>query len=104
MRKLSTLSLCLLSFPIFANSIPQNNHNIIGINATELSKRVCYYQNHAYSEGAIIQVSDYFISCGAANDFETNGKLKWLLLNDSQPKRKNAKKSSNVSTNTYSVN
>lgn len=104
MRKLTALSLCLLSFPTLANALPQNNHAIVGINATELSKRVCYYQNHAYSEGAIIQVSDYFISCGAANDFETNGKLKWLLLNDSKPKRKNAQKSSNGSTNSYSVN
>ena len=79
-------------FPHPCQYATTKQYTVVGINATELSKRVCYYQNHAYSEGAIIQVSDYFISCGAANDFETNGKLKWLLLNDSKPKRKNAQK------------
>lgn len=53
----------------------------IGVDATHVAQRVCYYQDHAYSEGAMIQVGDHVIQCAAANHFETNGALKWQPIN-----------------------
>ncbi len=53
---------------------------VVTLDASKLSERVCYYQNQAYSFGAIIQVGSYYMECKAANDFETNGALKWQRL------------------------
>ncbi|WP_119561340.1 DUF1496 domain-containing protein [Vibrio cholerae] len=47
----------------------------------DIAKRGCYYQDQAYSEGAVILVGEVYLSCQRANDFETNGPLKWLPLN-----------------------
>ncbi|EGA70264.1 hypothetical protein VISI1226_13571 [Vibrio sinaloensis DSM 21326] len=49
----------------------------VGVNANTVAQRVCYYQDQAYSEGAMLQVGDHIIQCASANDFETNGALKW---------------------------
>tara|TARA_Y100001956_G_scaffold78566_1_gene90514 strand:+ start:2049 stop:2339 length:291 start_codon:yes stop_codon:yes gene_type:complete len=49
----------------------------IGVDASQVTKRVCYYQDQAYSLGAILQVGEHYMICQAANDFETNGSLSW---------------------------
>ncbi len=46
----------------------------------DVGKRVCYYQDQAYSEGALLQVGELYMICQAANKFETNGQLKWVQL------------------------
>ncbi|GLT19296.1 hypothetical protein GCM10007938_30780 [Vibrio zhanjiangensis] len=53
---------------------------VIGIDGSHAGKRVCYYQDQAYSLGAVLQVGDHYITCDRANDFETNGALKWIPL------------------------
>ncbi len=58
---------------------------IVTLNADKVGERICYYNDRAYSFGAIIQVGDYYMECKAANDFETNGPLKWQQI-DSQEK------------------
>lgn len=47
---------------------------------TDSIKRVCYYQDQAYSEGAILQVGDYLLHCTVSHDYELNGALKWQTL------------------------
>jgi|GEM_PF-809797 len=39
--------------------------------------RVCYYQDQAYSIGAVIQVGEVYLVCQPNKDFELNGALKW---------------------------
>lgn len=47
---------------------------------SSLFQRVCYYEDRAYSLGAILKVGDYYMVCKAENSYETNGKLKWYPL------------------------
>ena len=43
-------------------------------------QRVCYYNDKAYSVGAVVEVSGVVIKCAAENDFETNGALGWVEI------------------------
>lgn len=43
-------------------------------------QRVCYYDDKAYSIGAVLEVSGVVIQCAAENDFETNGALAWVEI------------------------
>ena len=43
-------------------------------------QRVCYYDDKAYSIGAVLEVSGVVIQCAAENDFETNGALAWIQI------------------------
>ncbi|WP_159738897.1 DUF1496 domain-containing protein [Vibrio atypicus] len=60
----------------------------IGVDVSQVSKRVCYYQDQAYSLGAILQVGEHYLKCQAANDFETNGQLMWFELDSKQQETK----------------
>ncbi|MBO0214051.1 YnjH family protein [Vibrio sp. Vb2880] len=61
-----------------------NQHNMLMDG--NLGKRVCYYDDKAYSEGSVLQIGAVYMICQRANDFETNGPLKWVLLQQEQPK------------------
>ena len=52
---------------------------IIGTDGN-LTKRVCYYKDKAYSIGAILQVGKHYIICKPENKFESNGALSWYSL------------------------
>jgi len=54
------------------------NQNAVVVNNQGAKFRVCYYQDKAYSLGAILQVGEYYMICHPANKFETNGALKWV--------------------------
>ncbi|OED68305.1 YnjH family protein [Vibrio echinoideorum] len=43
-------------------------------------QRVCYYDDKAYSIGAVVEVSGVVIKCAEENDFETNGALGWIEM------------------------
>nr|WP_236688463.1 DUF1496 domain-containing protein [Vibrio renipiscarius] len=58
------------------------------VDGSALNQRVCYYQDHAYSLGAVIEVGNTIIRCGEANEFETNGHLKWVTLPATPHQRK----------------
>ncbi|TFH92831.1 DUF1496 domain-containing protein [Vibrio ouci] len=80
MTRFILVTLALLCFPTMATIITTPAKPVIGINASEIAKRACYYQDQAYSDGAILQVGEHYMVCKAANDFETNGALKWVQL------------------------
>ncbi|MBW3695526.1 DUF1496 domain-containing protein [Vibrio sp. T187] len=49
--------------------------------------RVCYYEDKAYSLGAVLNISGVLIECISEQDFELNGSLKWKQLDQkSEPK------------------
>lgn len=80
MTRFILVTLALVSWPTMANIIATPAKPVIGINASEIAKRVCYYQDQAYSDGAILQVGEHYMVCKEANDFETDGALKWVHL------------------------
>lgn len=43
-------------------------------------QRVCYYDDKAYSIGAVLEVGGVVIQCAAENDFEQNGALAWVQI------------------------
>ncbi|MDF2155151.1 DUF1496 domain-containing protein [Vibrio sp. CAU 1672] len=45
----------------------------------KVGQRVCYYNDKAYSVGAVLKVENVLLQCTAANTFETNGALKWVV-------------------------
>lgn len=102
MRSYLTLLLIMLPTPLIANTLATPAKPIIGINASEMAKRVCYYQDQAYSDGAVIQVGDYYMSCSAANPREKNGPLKWHNLQQSETPANSERKSG--AGKRYSVN
>ncbi|KJY83190.1 hypothetical protein TW81_09270 [Vibrio galatheae] len=80
MKSYIALWLALLSLPVFADIITTPGKPIVGINSGDHGKRVCYYQDQAYSDGSILQVGEYFMICANANDFESNSAMKWQRL------------------------
>ncbi len=51
---------------------------------SKLGKRVCYYNDKAYSLGSVINVEGVVLQCVAEQDFEMNGQLKWKALKSEQ--------------------
>ncbi|MGL5408687.1 MAG: DUF1496 domain-containing protein [Shewanella sp.] len=51
---------------------------VIGTNTVQ---RLCYYQDQAYSLGAVILIGEIYLSCQPAHEFETHGALQWLPFN-----------------------
>ncbi|WP_000920718.1 YnjH family protein [Vibrio mimicus] len=72
--------LALISYSVALKAAPTATTLPVVI-GDDIAKRVCYYQDQAYSEGAVILVGEVYLSCQRVNDFETNGPLKWLPLN-----------------------
>lgn len=89
--RLFTLFLLLISNVGWAASdgVAQTPRKVVvGINANDVSnmgKRVCFYQDMAYSLGAILQIGEHELICKEANHFETNGQLKWFPLTPQLP-------------------
>ncbi|MBU2897832.1 DUF1496 domain-containing protein [Vibrio hepatarius] len=75
---------------------------VVAIDASNASKRVCYYQDQAYSLGAILQVGEHYMTCDRANDFETNGALKWIPL-DPANQAKPSTQVADPNVKTYSI-
>ncbi len=46
----------------------------------KIGQRICYYEDKAYTAGAVIKVDDVLLVCSDENDYETNGSLKWVVL------------------------
>ncbi|MEZ8823242.1 DUF1496 domain-containing protein [Vibrio amylolyticus] len=63
-----------------ANVISTPGKAIIALDGASAAKRVCYYQDQAYSLGSILQVDEHYMVCKEVNDFETNGALRWFPL------------------------
>lgn len=103
MKSILPLLLTAVTLPAMANTINIPANPVVGINASEVAKRVCYYQDQAYSDGAIIQVGEHYMVCSSANSFETNGALKWNQL-DEQAARQAEEKTKTKAVKRYSTN
>lgn len=104
MKLYLTTLIALFSLPAAANVTTLPAKPVIGINASEVGKRVCYYQDQAYSDGAIVQIDAYYMICSAANDYETNGVLKWHQLDDYNSENSAAEEQTGKPVKRYSVN
>ncbi|MDC5803436.1 YnjH family protein [Vibrio europaeus] len=104
MKSYMIVLVAALALPVSANIISTPAKPIIGINAGEVGKRVCYYQDKAYSDGAIVQIDEYYMICAAANDYELNGALKWHSIDQYQAEQPANKEQSGKPVKRYSVN
>ncbi|HAS6199144.1 TPA: DUF1496 domain-containing protein [Vibrio vulnificus] len=81
-RGLATLAFLLLSSgPAVAKTVSTGD-KVVAVVAAESSARlrVCYYQDQAYSIGAVLNVEGVLLECVAEKSFETNGALKWQQI------------------------
>ncbi|PSV21315.1 DUF1496 domain-containing protein [Photobacterium leiognathi subsp. mandapamensis] len=51
------------------------------------NQRLCFYENKAYSLGAIIVIDGVILECVAESSIETNGRLMWKKLISSTSKK-----------------
>ncbi len=100
MKFLMTIIALSCSSSVLATTIELPAKPVIGINGSEVAKRVCYYQDQAYSQGAILQVGEHYLICQAENDFETNGSLSWRALIPAVPKEQST---GQEATNTFKL-
>ncbi|MGL0950356.1 DUF1496 domain-containing protein [Vibrio vulnificus] len=78
-RGLATLTFLLLSSgPAVAKTVSTGDKVVAAESSARL--RVCYYQDQAYSIGAVLNVEGVLLECVAEKSFETNGALKWQQI------------------------
>ncbi|MCG7488059.1 YnjH family protein [Vibrio sp. Of14-4] len=102
MRKSFLAVFLILAGPASANIITTPGKAVIAIDSGNAGKRVCYYQDQAYSLGAILQVGEHYMTCDRANDFETNGALKWIPLEQANQAKPSAQ-APDPNVKTYSI-
>lgn len=56
-------------------------NNSVVVTDGKAGARICYYEDRAYSIGAVIQVGDVYLICQSQNDHELNGQLGWVPFN-----------------------
>ncbi len=70
-----------LSAAVFAKSYSTaDNSKALVVTDGKLGQRICYYDDKAYTVGAVIKVDDLVFVCANENKFETNGSLKWIRV------------------------
>ncbi|WP_244204711.1 DUF1496 domain-containing protein [Vibrio rhodolitus] len=86
------LTLCLLPLAWFSfsahasdKSYTTPNRTAVVVNSQQANHRICFYQDQAYSEGALLEVGGFVMRCENANQYETNGSLKWVTFAKPQP-------------------
>jgi hypothetical protein len=87
LNAIKVISLTVIS-GLFGNNANVYADNIISVPAKKAvivsqkntHPRVCYYDDKAYSLGAVLEISGVVIQCAEQNDFETNGALSWKTL------------------------
>ena len=70
----------LLSGSVFAKSYSTPENKALIVADGKVGQRICYYDDKAYTTGAVINVEGVLLMCPAENDFETNGSLKWVVF------------------------
>lgn len=75
-----TLMSLLVSGVVMAKSYSTPEAKAFVVADGKLGQRVCYYDDKAYTEGAVLKVEDVLLVCADANDFESNGALRWTIL------------------------
>ncbi|MBD1558764.1 YnjH family protein [Vibrio sp. S9_S30] len=69
----------ILSVGVNAKTVTTPKSPVIVTDGT-LFEKVCYYEDKAYTLGAVIQVGELYLTCGKEQEFELNGDLRWLQL------------------------
>ncbi len=73
-------AMALLSGSLFAKTYGTPDSKALVVADGKLGQRTCYYDDKAYSVGAVIKVDELIFVCANENDFETNGSLKWVMV------------------------
>lgn len=79
MKSLLFGGFCLLTGGVQAKTISTPKAAVI-LNEGQINQRVCYFDDKAYTIGAVIVVGEVLLECVAEKDFELNGALKWQKL------------------------
>ncbi len=91
----SILLLFFTAFGVAAESLPNVSSDNFSGNHSARS-RVCYYNNAAYSIGAILQVGDHLLTCKEATSFETNGQVRWFPYDNAHTDQESNAISTNI--------
>ncbi|CAE6919053.1 hypothetical protein ACOMICROBIO_GDFFDHBD_01869 [Vibrio sp. B1REV9] len=70
----------LFSSAAMAKSYSTPDAKALIVADSKLGQRVCYYDDKAYTTGAILNVEGVLLLCTNENEFETNGALKWVVF------------------------
>ncbi|CAH1595028.1 MULTISPECIES: YnjH family protein [Vibrio] len=70
----------LFSGSVMAKSYSTPEAKALVVADGKLGQRVCYYDDKAYTTGAVLSVDGVLLVCTDENDFETNGALKWVVF------------------------
>ncbi|WP_318438628.1 DUF1496 domain-containing protein [Photobacterium leiognathi] len=90
---ISGLVMMFLSLPIHAKTYsiantPEIEPSIeFNLDGQATNQRLCFYEDKAYSLGAIIAIDGVKLECVAENSIETNGRLMWKKLASSMSKK-----------------
>ncbi|MGF1754115.1 YnjH family protein [Vibrio makurazakiensis] len=76
----SVLSLFLVSSAFANKVISTPGRSAIVVTDAKGGGKICYYEDKAYSLGAVLNISGVLIECVSENDFELNGAVKWQQL------------------------
>ncbi|USD42166.1 DUF1496 domain-containing protein [Vibrio sp. SCSIO 43135] len=103
MAATALFSTVLSALPASAKIISTPSKPIVAVDGSAAAKRVCYYEDKAYSLGAMLQIGDNTIVCQEANDYETNGALRWFNLNAIDTSNTEISEPKDGSVKTYSL-
>ncbi|PSW91909.1 DUF1496 domain-containing protein [Photobacterium angustum] len=83
---ISGLVMVLLSLPTQAKTYSVADTSKIepsiefNLDGQVTNQRLCFYEDKAYSLGAIIDIDGYKLQCAVENEVELNGRLMWKSL------------------------
>lgn len=83
MRAIVGLVVLLMSFMTESKDVGANQTQEISVENNIFIGRACLYEGKEYSSGAVIVLNSITLKCEAENSFETNGKLHWKEINQS---------------------
>lgn len=81
-KQMKRYCLLVLLIPIvgYTNTISSPGKAIVIGDSSRVFTRTCYYQDKAYSLGAILQVGSHYMVCTEEKKHESNGALRWAPL------------------------
>ena len=83
---ISGVVMMLLSLPTQAKNYsvtdkPEVEPSIeFNLDGKVINQRLCFYEDKAYSLGAIVDIGGYKLQCAVENEVELNGRLMWKNL------------------------
>ncbi|ELH4235170.1 YnjH family protein [Vibrio fluvialis] len=85
-KSIGVFTAIVIASTVQANTVSTSTQQNTLLMDGGIGKRVCYYEDKAYSEGSVVRIAQVYMICQRANDFETNGPLKWVVLQQEKPK------------------